>query len=63
MHTFVQGLNLASKEQMPQANVRYYDWHIYSKFKMKFLGLLLKTYFWQAAKSYNLIDTMRLWRG
>nr|XP_027096179.1 uncharacterized protein LOC113716076 [Coffea arabica] len=50
-----KGLNLAYEEQVPQAAARYCDWHIYSNFKVKFPGLLLRRFFWQAAKSYDLI--------
>ena len=40
---------------MPEAAARYCCWHIYCNFKVKFPGLLLRRYFWQAAKSYDLI--------
>nr|XP_027101691.1 uncharacterized protein LOC113722614 [Coffea arabica] len=50
-----KGLNLAYEEQVPEAAARYCCWHIYCNFKVKFPGLLLRRYFWQAAKSYDLI--------
>ena len=55
MHTFVRGLNFACEEQVPQADARYCDWHIYKNFKVKFPRLLLRRFFRQEAKSYDLI--------
>nr|XP_027067869.1 uncharacterized protein LOC113693526 [Coffea arabica] len=50
-----KGLNLAYEEQVPEAAARYCCWHIYYNFKVKFPGSLLRRFFWQATKSYDLI--------
>nr|XP_027096036.1 uncharacterized protein LOC113715932 [Coffea arabica] len=48
-----KGLNLAYEEIVPAAVGRYCCWHIYNNFKLKFPGLMLRRYFWQAAKSFD----------
>ncbi|KAL3521840.1 hypothetical protein ACH5RR_014674 [Cinchona calisaya] len=51
----MQGLKLAYEEKIPQAYARYCCGHIYSNFQIQFPGLLLRNYFWEAAKSFDVI--------
>ncbi|KAL3534432.1 hypothetical protein ACH5RR_002893 [Cinchona calisaya] len=50
-----KGLNLAYEEKVPQADARYYCRHIYSNLKLQFPGLLLRNYFWEVAKSFDIV--------
>ncbi|KAL3527811.1 hypothetical protein ACH5RR_012467 [Cinchona calisaya] len=45
--------NLAYEDRFPLADARYCFMHIYNNFKFTSLGLLLRNYFWQVAKSFN----------
>ncbi|XP_027156653.1 uncharacterized protein LOC113757707 [Coffea eugenioides] len=52
---FMQGLNLAYEKLLPSAIGRYCCRHICSNFRSQFPGMLLTSFFWQAAKSYDAI--------
>ncbi|XP_027171683.1 uncharacterized protein LOC113771283 [Coffea eugenioides] len=49
-----KGLNLAYEEIFPDATGRHCCRHI-SNFKSQFPGILLKSFFWKAAKSYDVV--------
>ncbi|XP_027118737.2 uncharacterized protein [Coffea arabica] len=50
-----KGLNLTYEELLPSAIGRYCCRHICSNFKYQFPRILLTSFFWQAAKSYDAI--------
>ncbi|XP_027062926.2 uncharacterized protein [Coffea arabica] len=50
-----KGLNLAYEQLLPSVTGRYCYRHICSNFKAQFPGMLLTSFFWQAAKSYDAI--------
>ncbi|XP_027102956.1 uncharacterized protein [Coffea arabica] len=49
------GLNLAYEEMIPEAIGRHCCRHICSNFKSQFPGILLSSFFWKVAKSYDAI--------
>ncbi|XP_027183945.1 uncharacterized protein LOC113782241 [Coffea eugenioides] len=51
-----KGLNLAYEEIFPNASGRYYCRHNCSNFKQQFPGMLLNSFLWKAAKSYDQIS-------
>ncbi|XP_027082479.1 uncharacterized protein [Coffea arabica] len=50
-----KGLNLAYKEIFPDATERHCCRHICSNFKSQFSGILLRSFFWKAVKSYDVV--------
>nr|XP_027102905.1 uncharacterized protein LOC113724178 [Coffea arabica] len=51
-----EGLNLAYEEIFPDATGRHCCRHICSNFKSQFPGILLRSFFWKTAKSYDVVD-------
>ncbi|XP_027152483.1 uncharacterized protein LOC113752574 [Coffea eugenioides] len=50
-----KGLNLAYEEMIPEAVKRHCCRHRYSNFKSQFSGILISSFFWKAAQSYDAI--------
>ncbi|XP_027066452.1 uncharacterized protein [Coffea arabica] len=50
-----KGLNLAYEEIFSDATGRHCCRHICNNFKSQFLGILLRSFFWKAAKSYDVV--------
>ncbi|XP_071918934.1 uncharacterized protein [Coffea arabica] len=50
-----KGWNLTYKEIFPDATKRHYCRHICSNFKSQFSRILLRSFFWKAAKSYDVV--------
>ncbi|XP_059652874.1 uncharacterized protein LOC132299969 [Cornus florida] len=51
-----KGLDSAISYIFPKAHHRYCCRHLFNNFKKKYLGLLLRKYFWRAARAYNQAD-------
>ncbi|XP_027184204.1 uncharacterized protein LOC113782512 [Coffea eugenioides] len=50
-----KGLNLTYEEIFPDVTGRHCCGHIYSNFKSQFPSILLRSFFWKTAKSYDVV--------